>query len=536
MPERWPGMTGDPSLVRIGASAGRDEQCLEQQAAKARPAMWPARRSRARKPRLDDFPLARVMAALDAVELRGEPVAEAVACLGHEGKPLHPGAIRWGRHAVTAYLAGAAAIDTPAVTAVPHFWVAQRADTPVTWEMYAWGRRYESPDRTTRELRLIRLGVADDSHRAPANVAIAAYSAAFGGPAAWPERWDEPFRPVNGPQVDVQRVRVLEVGLEDGSYVVLFDGTPRQAEALYAEHARVLVREITVGGTPLPGTACADCKLVTACGALPRIPGLLSTTDPAGPMRTWSATNGRQYSVCPARDHLLRLKLPRENEYGPAAARGQAVHAWLAENHAGPLHPACTVWDIPAQPDDWTSGEWHVTGEQALAGARMLASHADLCAFHHAGQITEVRLEPTLAFHDTSANVIAIAKPDLLYLDDGAWVWRETKTRQQLPRPGPDLVRKFPQLALAAVLMAENALGGKPSGQRIELELLAPEGGDVLLVDPSDSAEISKARAVLHDLAAPWHADETAAAHPGPHCADCPVRRWCPDADTEAAA
>jgi hypothetical protein len=251
-------------------------------------------------------------------------------------------------------------------------------------------------------------------------------------------------------------------------------------------------------------------------------------------MRTWSATNGRQHSVCPARDHLLRLRLPRENEYGPEAVRGQAVHAWLAENHAGTLHPACTVWDIPTQPDDWMSGKWHVSGEQALVGTRMLVGHADLCAFHHTGQITDVRPEPTLAFHDTSANVIVIAKPDLLYLDDGAWVWRETKTRSRLPRPGANLVRKFPQLALAVVLMAENALGGTPSGQRIELELLAPEGGDVLLVDPSDHAEISKARAVLHDLAAPWHDDETAAARPGPHCVDCAVRRWCPDAEETA--
>lgn len=172
--------------------------------------------------------------------------------------------MRWGQHAVTAYLAGAAGIDTPAVTAVPHFWVARQTNTPMTWEMYAWGRRYESPDGMIRELRLIRLGAADDGHRAPANVAIAAFSIAFGVPAVWPERWEEPFRPANGLRAYVQRVRVLEVGLQDGSHVVLFDGTPRQAEALYTEHARARVRGITAGGTPLPGIACADCKLVMA--------------------------------------------------------------------------------------------------------------------------------------------------------------------------------------------------------------------------------------------------------------------------------
>jgi hypothetical protein len=35
---------------------------------------------------------------------------------------------------------------------------------------------------------------------------------------------------------------------------------------------------------------------------------------------------------------------------------------------------------------------------------------------------------------------------------------------------------------------------------------------------------------VIHSLAAPWHADETAAPQPGLECGTCPVRRWCPDA------
>ena len=192
-----------------------------------------------------------------------------------------------------------------------------------------------------------------------------------------------------------------------------------------------------------------------------------------------------------------------------------------------------TVWDVPAQQDDWSAGKWHVTGEQARDGTRMLVSHADLCPFHHGG-IADVRLEPTLAFHDTAANVIVIAKPDMLYLADGAWVWREIKTRKRLPRRGPDLYQEFPQLAVAVVLMAEHALGGKPCGQRIELELLSPGAGDIWLIDPVDPAEVSAAKAALRELAAPWHADETAAARPGPHCADCPVRRWCPDADPAA--
>jgi hypothetical protein len=104
MPERWPGMTGGPALVRISASAGRDERCLQQQAAKAWPAMWLAQRSGARKPRLEEFPLAPVMTALDAVELRGQPDTQAVALLARAGQPLHPGVLRWGRNVLTVYL------------------------------------------------------------------------------------------------------------------------------------------------------------------------------------------------------------------------------------------------------------------------------------------------------------------------------------------------------------------------------------------------------------------------------------------------
>jgi hypothetical protein len=52
----------------------------------------------------------------------------------------------------------------------------------------------------------------------------------------------------------------------------------------------------------------------------------------------------------------------------------------------------------------------------------------------------------------------------------------------------------------------------------------------MILLDPNDHAHLARAREVIHDLAAPWHADETAAPRPGPECRTCPVRRWCPDA------
>jgi hypothetical protein len=554
-------MTGEPGLVRIGATvagaAGAGEAdtagvggspadksaCPKQQAAKARPAMRSAVRSRARTPRLNEFPLGLVQDALDDVEFRGQSLKSALArfiaaapSLGGS-RPAHPGARRWARHAVEAYLNGAARIRTEAMSPVERYWVAQRTTGGTTWELYAWGRRYESAGGTCREFRFIRFGPVG-AGRDPAEVALAAYTTAHGRLAPWPEPWREPFALADDAPADVQRVRVLEISLLDGDHQVLFDGTPADAEALYGTDARDRVRAVTVGAPARPGYSCVDCKLVTACGELPRIPGILGITDPAAPLRTWSATNGRYYSICPAQDHLIRLNLPRQNEYDPAAQRGQAVHAWLEQTHAGPLRSACTVWDVPVQPDDWSAGGWHVTDEQALLGARMLASHADLCPFHRADRITEVQLEPVFAVHDTAANVIVTAKPDLLYVEDGVVAWRETKTRQRLPRLGPNLFSDFPQIALATVLLARKALGsqadGKTVGARVELELLAPDSTDLLLIDAADPGEVARAQAAVHELAAPWHSDEDANPRPGPHCARCPVRRWCPDANGAA--
>ncbi len=60
--------------------------------------------------------------------------------------------------------------------------------------------------------------------------------------------------------------------------------------------------------------------------------------------------------------------------------------------------------------------------------------------------------------------------------------------------------------------------------------MLYPDSSDMILLDPNDHAHLARAREVIHDLAAPWHMDDTAAPRPGPECRKCPVRRWCPDA------
>lgn len=525
-PWRMPsGMTGSAQIVRIGASAGDDQAtCAARIAAKARPGVRPAVWPDSPESRYDEMMPGRIHAVLDRYEFDGVPVAHALAELTKDDA-LHEGARQWIRHAVETYVASGVHGGPEPLDAVRRYWVTQHVNQR-TWELYAWGRRYQSADGLRREFRFLRNGHARQGPLARTQVAIAAYTTAFGSPADWPRPWREPFRPAAG--CPVSWVRVVEVRLLDGSQDVLFEGTVEEAEALYAEHGRERVRQIAVGGPPRASADCADCKLLSTCPAVRRAPNLLGIASQRRALRTWSVSDGRYYATCPAQEHLRRIKLPKIDEYDPDAIRGHAVHAWLEETHGGMPRVPCRMGDTPLRADDWTAGRWHVTGEEAMLGARMIAQHATVCAFQHADHITEVRLEPSLCYFDDATNLIILAKPDMLYLENNGWVWREIKTVRRHRRMDTDVLQRFPQLALGVLILSANLLGGDPSGHRVELETLTPDDADIEPFDASDPAIVVHARAIVRALAEPWHRDDVAVAQPGPHCHECPVRRWCP--------
>ena len=121
--------------------------------------------------------------------------------------------------------------------------------------MYAYGRRYESPDGSVREIRLLHYGTFDplqpiqerqaqeqdswaDRKRAEhaGQEAIAAYTAAFGILSPWPRPWSKPFRPSRVARSDAgsaRMVRVVQVGLADGEHHLVFEGTPAEAKRKY---------------------------------------------------------------------------------------------------------------------------------------------------------------------------------------------------------------------------------------------------------------------------------------------------------------
>lgn len=533
-----PGLTGDTGLVRVSSRMVRtaDRTCPAADKAKAHPAVWPAGRAPHKVPDRTDFVFGPFMRALDLIEFEHRPVEAALEGAAEPDRrqlPPHDGLMTWTSQAVTRYLA--ATPDGAALHPYPYEWICRWQRSPAdrsaahTWELTVWGRRYRSLDGRVRELRLPRLGAAGEREREIAEVSVAAYVLAFGEGAVRPQRWPRPYRVLHRDD-EVEWVRVVEYGCSDGSWQVLFEGTREEAAELYRRHGRDRLREVVQAEETRPGDTCADCKLLTVCPAPHRLPGLLGIVDTSRPRRTWSVTNGRDYRDCPAKEHLRRLHVPRQREYGPDAQRGQAVHALLRELHA--RGRACTPDDAPTDPTEWKVGRWHLTGEHAELGARHVLDHVSVCPLpgpESGDGVTDVRPEPLITVHDTAADVIVLVTPDLLYQEHGSWVWREVKTtRRKNPASNGDLLAEFPQVALGMLMLAGGVFGGDPAWARVELEILRPTGADLHLFDPTDPAEVARARKVIRELAAPWHSDQRHDPRPGPHCANCEVSRWCP--------
>ncbi|MFD7844795.1 PD-(D/E)XK nuclease family protein [Nocardia sp. NPDC059764] len=467
------------------------------------------------------------MDALDLIEFGNVGIDDALGSLAKRRTLLHPAAERYAEHAIRSYTENRPSESVP-TRPVREWWVAQRDSPNALWEMWAWGRRYESVDTGVRELRLLRTGsvagLEDD--RDLAATAIAAYVVAFGAAGRWPRRWSDPFE--LGDREDIRRARVLEVGLLDGSVRVLFDGTSQQAQRLYTRYGRDVVAELARRDDPRPGRACGECKVMHRCDALVRIPGLLGVDARSVPRRTTSISDLRYYRTCPAQSYMYGLRLPRISEYGNRAVLGHGVHQWLEDIH-GSDDPACTPERLPSGQDPWTASKWEITGADAAIGEAMLSNHLDVCPFSTDAPITEIRTEPTLSFFDPAAQAVMIAKPDLLYCENGGWVWRETKTTQRTLRGvGDDLLDEYPQLALALVALSAGALGGRCDTARVELEILHPDSADLHLMDPTDPARVAHARRVLRELAAPWRLDEAFEPRPAESCRWCPVSKWCP--------
>lgn len=527
------GLSGRADLIRVFSGSARNNGCPVKLAVKARPGVHGDKPYKPEK--LETFFLAPVMNVLDLVEHRGLTLFEALDVVGrphehrrlareHRIKPVHESVLSWTAHAVRQYLEAWAPpehgmmpvrgnwVDTQLLQAPDHRGARR-------YELAVWGRGYSSPDGRIRELRLPTTR-AGRRPRSVAELAVMARVLSIGTPKFSPP--DEAVPP--------ELIRIVEVGCADASSKV-YERTREEATRDFAECGRDAL-SAAVGGTEYrPGQDCTDCKYSDTCPALPRVPGVLGIADRTRPRRSWSVTNGRRYRQCAAYDHMRRVQLPRalDIEYGPSAARGKVVHDWLSKRHSRRPLTVCRAGDASL----WASEETSLPLEEQELVQRLIEFHAKVCPLRHLRDDTVTRTEETLVFDDSDADVVVIAEPDLLYQDDGAWVWREVKTTaKQSVLTRADLLDRFPQLALAVALLGRTALGGRSRGARVELELLGPAGPEIEILDPADARLREQASEVLQGLVQRWHSDETFIANPSRYrCDRCEVATWCPSSE-----
>ncbi|WP_433610691.1 PD-(D/E)XK nuclease family protein [Dactylosporangium sp. CA-139114] len=505
------GLVGDSALIRVslGILGPRQYRCPARDAMAARPNLRSPERPRRKRELLESFTAGPFMAAMDLIEDHTRTADQALDAINRRpGRPIHDGIMQWTAHAVHGYRAAFAAEGAHDMHPMRNRWTySTRLSAPddrgaERYEINVWGRCYVSSDGTTRELRLIT-NRRDARVRADAEVAVAAFVVAHGQPGTRPER-----------------VRVVQFAILEGTIDTLFDDTVAAAAEAYRLHGRTALGAIVDSNEYRPGATCTDCPYTTVCPALPRTPGLLGIGNQARPRRSWSATSARAYRACPARDYLKQQRLPVESsiERNSAAERGRAVHAFLEQQHRSTAARTCSG-DIPSA---WVPTPFDLSEADRVLGATLLRHHMEVCPLRHA---TDVQTEPDLVYDDTDADVVVLAKPDLLYKEHGAWVWREVKTSANSRFWSNDVLMDYPQLALGIVLVARGALG--PGRGRVELEVLRPDGADLRMFDPFTAGIRERAERVLLQHAQAWHDDDRFLAMPGRECHRCEVSRWC---------
>ncbi|MFI5571486.1 PD-(D/E)XK nuclease family protein [Streptomyces sp. NPDC051740] len=530
-----PGVDGDGALIRIGPPLLREEAdvCPEGRALRARPLLVQQPGRSRRKP-VEDFVFQPMDRLLDAVEHEGRTITEAAANRWHV-RNCSSAHAEWAWEAARTFLAARdreqsarVASGHPATSPVQPRWVGGKKLNVLDvrgadqYERTAWGRQYTSGDGTVRELWIPSLGQVK-TDRPLLEVVAAAHVLATGVPARTP--YMERSEPLASPQPQPSRVRVLGVGLRDGSTAVLGDWDVEEVQWLFDLHVRGPMAKVADGRGRRPGSDCVRCEALAGCRDTPRAPGLLGAPGSARPRkrRSVSVSDLRAYRDCPARYHLTRvLKLRDGRTENEAIRRGRAVDAWLNACHGA--RPSVPCRDIPL-PDALPGLD-----ETELPAARaMIRAHRGLCPLDGLPATERVEPQRRVAVYDEQADVVVIAACDVVYTDDGGVVIRETKTAAHRFGERRSLVETFPQLALAVLLLASGVLGGDPRRSRVELEVLRPDGARLEELDPCDGLTLDRSRQVIAELASDWAADEAYAAEPAPDfdCSDCEAARWC---------
>ncbi|MFD8473383.1 PD-(D/E)XK nuclease family protein [Streptomyces globisporus] len=351
-------------------------------------------------------------------------------------------------------------------------------------------------------------------------------------PSTAPDSWTVVAAHVAGlirPTGDLVRIRVVEVGLGDGSLQITFDGTPNAASANYQTLAIPDIKKIVHAESVTPGYSCKDCKVAGLCGSLEKLSGFLGQPNPGPCTRSVSARDIEIYDTCPTQWHLTRSNhLPRVDANAPASTRGTNVHLALADAHAtsGRCSPDGAIGG--------TTLDSLMSEDEQSEIQPYLAQHSDNCPVEDGARV--IGSEIPIYGYDAQADVIIASKPDMLYVDrNQTLVIRETKTTT---REVPDSEASAFDQHLAVPWLI-NLFGSGYRGPfqsatvRLELEVISPAESRVFSWDLRDQGLLRMARKEVAMRVRDWHSDTTWEATPGAHCGWCPVRKWCPAANDD---
>ena len=243
--------------------------------------------------------------------------------------------------------------------------------------------------------------------------------------------------------------------------------------------------------------------------------------------RRWSISAVRAYMACPRQWWLTRVANV-DKEVSDASLRGQLMHAGLA---AGYAEMARAYGERERWPADTVARRGEATLEYAIAkeadrlGVDFDGETVDTAAraLRHLGpQPTDVLLGVERDLDIRIDGVPIIYRADVIYRRAGVLTVRDWKSRKTLPK-ARDLPRDW-QLCLGA-LVAARTFGD--TFVRVEL---ASIGGAVAVAYPITADEAREVGRLV--AATAWdaeHANDDYAPLPGSACADCPVRKHCPE-------
>jgi hypothetical protein len=228
----------------------------------------------------------------------------------------------------------------------------------------------------------------------------------------------------------------------------------------------------------------------------------------------------------------------------PAQRRGRLAHAWFARAYERGIR--CTQTDVP---DPKTKDIGEVATDLGWGEAEYLDVHPWLLAHTEVCPLSLEHPTPTcpevdVIVKDTDADLLVIARPDLLYSENERINWREFKTvAAPIAHHPDDFLQAYPQLPLAICMLADKAIEGELATALnttepgdVELELIWPGGARVISWAANDPATVSRARHLVAEMVDGWAFDQEWQPSANPPCRWCSMASMCEFANSSPTA